>query len=192
MSPLLAALLTAVLFSPGGHGKTVAGLFKSESARQQNGQFITGFMYQGSVNDDGEDGGDGDCDGAQLSCIIKTIQDSNGAYNREYYSISVVILYCPSLSLLQTFITVLFILQTPLSNRVYNHMLNIHSPPCSICSQMNEFYCCPNGPTCSCVIFSFQVAAVVFWCAASRILLWLQRRSPGCCFTKTWSQTWTT
>uniref|UniRef100_H3DAI4 G protein-coupled receptor 180 n=1 Tax=Tetraodon nigroviridis TaxID=99883 RepID=H3DAI4_TETNG len=47
MSLLLAALLTAVLFSPGGHGKTVVGLFKSESARHQNGQFITKFMYQG-------------------------------------------------------------------------------------------------------------------------------------------------
>lgn len=66
MSPLLAALLTAVLFSPEGHGKTVAGLFKSESARHQNGQFITRFMYQGSVND----GGDGNYDDAQLSCTI--------------------------------------------------------------------------------------------------------------------------
>lgn len=72
MSLLLAALLTAVLFSPGGHGKTVVGLFKSESARHQNGQFITKFMYQGSVNDDDDDGGDGDCEYEQLGCIIKT------------------------------------------------------------------------------------------------------------------------
>lgn len=65
MSPLLAALLSAVLFSPEGHGKTVAGLFKSESARHQNGQFITRFMYQGSVNDDDDDGGDGSYDAAR-------------------------------------------------------------------------------------------------------------------------------
>lgn len=71
MSPLLAALLSAVLFSPEGYGKTVAGLFKSESARYQNGQFITRFMYQGSVNDD-DDGGDGSYDAARLSCIIIT------------------------------------------------------------------------------------------------------------------------
>lgn len=62
MSPLLAILLTAVLFTTEGHGKTVAGLFKSESARHQNGQFITRFMYQGSV--DADDGGDGNYDDA--------------------------------------------------------------------------------------------------------------------------------
>lgn len=51
MSPVLAALLTAILFSSEAHGKTITGYFKSESARRQNGQFITRFMYQGNVND---------------------------------------------------------------------------------------------------------------------------------------------
>ncbi|XP_039998562.1 integral membrane protein GPR180-like [Xiphias gladius] len=47
MSCLLAALVAAALFSSGALGKTLTGLFKSEVARQQNGQFITKFMYQG-------------------------------------------------------------------------------------------------------------------------------------------------
>uniref|UniRef100_A0A674MEJ4 G protein-coupled receptor 180 n=1 Tax=Takifugu rubripes TaxID=31033 RepID=A0A674MEJ4_TAKRU len=47
MSPVLAALLTVILFSPGAHGKTITGYFRSESARRQNGQYITRFMYQG-------------------------------------------------------------------------------------------------------------------------------------------------
>ncbi|XP_023275944.1 integral membrane protein GPR180 [Seriola lalandi dorsalis] len=47
MSCLLVTLVAAVLFSSGALGKTVTGLFKSEVARQQNGQFITKFMYQG-------------------------------------------------------------------------------------------------------------------------------------------------
>ncbi|XP_071371223.1 integral membrane protein GPR180 [Centroberyx affinis] len=47
MSYLIAALVAAVLWSPEAFGKTVTGLFKSEVAREQNGQFITKFMYQG-------------------------------------------------------------------------------------------------------------------------------------------------
>ncbi|XP_059183525.1 integral membrane protein GPR180 [Centropristis striata] len=47
MSRLLAALVAAALLSSGAFGKTVTGLFQSEAARQQNGQFITKFMYQG-------------------------------------------------------------------------------------------------------------------------------------------------
>lgn len=87
MSPLLAALLTAVLFSREGHGKTVAGLFKSESARHQNGQFITRFMYQGSVNDDDDGGGDANYDDAvklhYKNVWIEINQDLNCAYSRE-------------------------------------------------------------------------------------------------------------
>lgn len=51
MSPVLAALLTVILFSPEAHGKTITGYFRSESARRHNGQFITRFMYQGNIND---------------------------------------------------------------------------------------------------------------------------------------------
>ncbi|XP_042369255.1 integral membrane protein GPR180 isoform X1 [Plectropomus leopardus] len=47
MSYLLAALVAAALLSPEVLGKTVTGLFKSEAARQQSGQFISKFMYQG-------------------------------------------------------------------------------------------------------------------------------------------------
>ncbi|GLD70585.1 integral membrane protein GPR180 [Lates japonicus] len=47
MSYLLATLVAAVLLSSEGLGKTVTGLFKTEVARQENGQFITKFMYQG-------------------------------------------------------------------------------------------------------------------------------------------------
>lgn len=51
MSHVLATLIAAVLFSSEALGKTVTGLFKSEAARQQNGQFIATFMYQGNIND---------------------------------------------------------------------------------------------------------------------------------------------
>lgn len=51
MSYLLATLVAAVLLSSEGLGKTVTGLFKSEVARQENGQFITKFMYQGNGAD---------------------------------------------------------------------------------------------------------------------------------------------
>lgn len=51
MSPLLSSLLIVILFSLEAHGKTITGYFRSESARRQNGQFITRFMYQGNVND---------------------------------------------------------------------------------------------------------------------------------------------
>ncbi|XP_072250344.1 integral membrane protein GPR180 [Leuresthes tenuis] len=44
---LLATLAAAALLSSEASGKTVSGLFKSEAARQQKGQFITKFMYQG-------------------------------------------------------------------------------------------------------------------------------------------------
>ena len=51
MSCLLATLVAVVLLGSEAWGKTVTGLFKSEAARQQKGQFITKFMYQGNVND---------------------------------------------------------------------------------------------------------------------------------------------
>ncbi|XP_069567933.1 integral membrane protein GPR180 isoform X1 [Brachyistius frenatus] len=44
---LLFTLVAAVLVSSRVTGKTVTGLFKSEAARRQKGQFITKFMYQG-------------------------------------------------------------------------------------------------------------------------------------------------
>ncbi|XP_049426655.1 integral membrane protein GPR180 [Epinephelus fuscoguttatus] len=47
MSYLLATLVAAVLLGSEVLGKTVTGRFRSEAARQQNGQFITKFMYQG-------------------------------------------------------------------------------------------------------------------------------------------------
>ncbi|XP_047433179.1 integral membrane protein GPR180 [Mugil cephalus] len=47
MSYLIATLVALVLFGPGVSGKTVTGLFGSEAARQEKGQFITKFMYQG-------------------------------------------------------------------------------------------------------------------------------------------------
>ncbi|XP_042260585.1 integral membrane protein GPR180 isoform X1 [Thunnus maccoyii] len=50
MSYITATLIVAILLSSEAFGKTVKGLLKSEVARQQNGQFITKFMYQG---DDG-------------------------------------------------------------------------------------------------------------------------------------------
>ncbi|GLD63359.1 integral membrane protein GPR180 [Lates japonicus] len=49
MSYLLATLVAAVLLSSEGLGKTVTGLFKTEVARQENGQFITKFMYQAAL-----------------------------------------------------------------------------------------------------------------------------------------------
>ncbi|KAM7375019.1 hypothetical protein PAMA_014215 [Pampus argenteus] len=50
MSYVIATLLATTLLTSDAFGKTLTGLFKSEVARQQNGQFITKFMYQG---DDG-------------------------------------------------------------------------------------------------------------------------------------------
>lgn len=50
MSHLLATLVVAVLLGSKALGKTVTGLFQSEVARQQSGQFITKFMYQGNGN----------------------------------------------------------------------------------------------------------------------------------------------
>lgn len=48
MAHLLCALVAVVVaLSSEAFGKTVTGLFKSEAARQQSGQFITKFMYQG-------------------------------------------------------------------------------------------------------------------------------------------------
>lgn len=47
MSYLLVTLAAVLLFISEASGKTVTGLFKSEAARQQKGQFITKFMYQG-------------------------------------------------------------------------------------------------------------------------------------------------
>ncbi|XP_006807155.1 integral membrane protein GPR180 [Neolamprologus brichardi] len=46
MSYLLATLAAVLLLTSEASGKTVTGLFKSEAARQQKGQFITKFMYQ--------------------------------------------------------------------------------------------------------------------------------------------------
>lgn len=48
MSRLLVSVLAVTLLSAEAFGKTVTGLFRSEAARQQNGQFITKFMYQGN------------------------------------------------------------------------------------------------------------------------------------------------
>ncbi|XP_037121153.1 integral membrane protein GPR180 [Syngnathus acus] len=48
MSCLITALTAAVFFSAQAFGKTVTGLFKTEVARQHQGQFITKFMYQGA------------------------------------------------------------------------------------------------------------------------------------------------
>lgn len=45
---LLVTIIAVTLFRSAAWGKTVAGLFRSEVARQQNGQFITKFMYQGN------------------------------------------------------------------------------------------------------------------------------------------------
>lgn len=51
MCQLLAAVVAVALLGSEAFGKTVTGLFKSEAARQQSGQFITTFMYQGNVDD---------------------------------------------------------------------------------------------------------------------------------------------
>ncbi|KAF7644402.1 hypothetical protein LDENG_00222570 [Lucifuga dentata] len=47
MSYLIARLFAALLFSPEVFGKTVTGIFQTEVAKEQKGQFITKFMYQG-------------------------------------------------------------------------------------------------------------------------------------------------
>ncbi|XP_054479622.1 integral membrane protein GPR180 [Anoplopoma fimbria] len=47
MSCVSVGLVVVVLLGSEALGKSVTGLFKSEVARQQNGQFITTFMYQG-------------------------------------------------------------------------------------------------------------------------------------------------
>ncbi|XP_032361904.1 integral membrane protein GPR180 [Etheostoma spectabile] len=47
MSYFLATFVAIVLLGSEASGKSVTGLFNSEAARQQNGQFITKFMYQG-------------------------------------------------------------------------------------------------------------------------------------------------
>ncbi|XP_061571860.1 integral membrane protein GPR180 [Cololabis saira] len=47
MSPLIATLVGLLLLSGDVCGKTVTGVFRSDAARQQRGQFITKFMYQG-------------------------------------------------------------------------------------------------------------------------------------------------
>lgn len=44
---LLVSFLASVTFSPEARGKSVTGVFKSEAARQQEGQFITRFMFRG-------------------------------------------------------------------------------------------------------------------------------------------------
>ncbi|KAK9523982.1 hypothetical protein VZT92_017854 [Zoarces viviparus] len=49
MSRALATLVVVVLLGSEAFGKSVTGLFNSEAARQQNGQFITKFMYQGDT-----------------------------------------------------------------------------------------------------------------------------------------------
>uniref|UniRef100_A0A8C6V384 G protein-coupled receptor 180 n=1 Tax=Neogobius melanostomus TaxID=47308 RepID=A0A8C6V384_9GOBI len=47
MSRLFARFLAAALFISDALGKSVTGVFKSEVARQQNGQYITKFMFGG-------------------------------------------------------------------------------------------------------------------------------------------------
>ncbi|XP_017285538.1 integral membrane protein GPR180 [Kryptolebias marmoratus] len=49
MSRLSAALAAALLLSLEASGKTLQGLFRTEAARQENGQFITKFMFQGGA-----------------------------------------------------------------------------------------------------------------------------------------------
>lgn len=51
MSCVLVSVVAVALFSSEAFGKTVTGLFRSEAARQQSGQFITKFMYQGNDAD---------------------------------------------------------------------------------------------------------------------------------------------
>uniref|UniRef100_A0A674AMT4 G protein-coupled receptor 180 n=1 Tax=Salmo trutta TaxID=8032 RepID=A0A674AMT4_SALTR len=45
MYPLMFTLTAFLLCSPATFGKTVSGVFKSDAAREQNGQYITKFMY---------------------------------------------------------------------------------------------------------------------------------------------------
>lgn len=187
MSPLLAALLTAVLFCPLGQGKTVAGLFKSESARHQNGQFITRFMYQGSVNDGG-----GNYDVAQLSWSIKTCglkcescQDSNCVYNREYSGLSVLLLSTDFVHQHNIWFTDASKQPSSQQNSQYSITLLQHL-------FKNEWILSLSTRSTFLMCGSCQVAVVVFWCAGSITLPWPQRRSPGCCFTRIWTQTWTT
>lgn len=47
MYPLMFTLTAFLLCSPATFGKTVSGVFKSDAAREQNGQYITKFMYNG-------------------------------------------------------------------------------------------------------------------------------------------------
>lgn len=48
---LSATLVVALLLSLKASGKSVRGVFRGEAARQENGQFITKFMYQGNGAD---------------------------------------------------------------------------------------------------------------------------------------------
>lgn len=48
MSRLTATLAALLVLISEVSGKTVKGVFKSEAARRQKGQFITKFMYQGN------------------------------------------------------------------------------------------------------------------------------------------------
>ncbi|XP_029596293.1 integral membrane protein GPR180 [Salmo trutta] len=45
MNPLMFTLTAFLLCIPATFGKTVSGVFKSDAAREQNGQYITKFMY---------------------------------------------------------------------------------------------------------------------------------------------------
>lgn len=47
MSLLWATLTAFILCAAAAFGKTVSGVFRSDAARQQNGQYITRFMYHG-------------------------------------------------------------------------------------------------------------------------------------------------
>ncbi|XP_060923096.1 integral membrane protein GPR180 [Limanda limanda] len=47
MAWLVCVLAAAVLLGAGVRGKTVAGLLRSDTAREMRGQFISSFMYQG-------------------------------------------------------------------------------------------------------------------------------------------------
>ncbi|XP_015257224.1 PREDICTED: integral membrane protein GPR180 isoform X1 [Cyprinodon variegatus] len=49
MSLLSVTLAAALLLILEASGKTVRGVFRSEAAREENGQFITKFMYQGNA-----------------------------------------------------------------------------------------------------------------------------------------------
>uniref|UniRef100_A0A8C7NKW4 Intimal thickness related receptor IRP domain-containing protein n=1 Tax=Oncorhynchus mykiss TaxID=8022 RepID=A0A8C7NKW4_ONCMY len=47
MYPLMFTFTAFLLCIPATFGKTVSGVFKSDAAREQNGQYITKFMYNG-------------------------------------------------------------------------------------------------------------------------------------------------